>query len=289
MININKDDKKYLVLIALGLVFTIFTTIIFIYSKRKSSEEKAILRLSSEYTKEQTLLEKMSDAAEENTIHNDSKLDVKSESAITKLFLDIDNIINKKDFDKLLSYYNKQYVEEFNITKEQLKDKFYFKDEITSKLNIKHERYMKDRVIVTVRMLNKDNQERIFDFTVFNDGTIADLPLKKEIELNRSMERDGVVYSVNKKYITRLGSIYIVDIQNNSEYLVDIKEINGYQGTTKYNHELIGGNIYTYQITPGKIKRLVIRIDNQEKIDNLELINKKYDGTLDTFNILSKK
>lgn len=289
MININKKEKTYLLLIVIVLMFTAISTLILTHNRKTSLHKEEISRLTDEYKKTITPYENMKVSAVENTKDKDVKFDVNDNTGITELFLDIDKIINNKDFDKLLSYYNKQYVEEFKITKEQIEEKFHFEHEISSKINIKHDKSIKDRVIVTVRMMNKFNQERIFDFTIFNDGTISDMPLFKEIKLDRVTERDGTVYTLKKKYITRLGSIYIVNVTNNSEYLVDIQEINGYLGENRFDHELIGGNIYTYKITPTKSVDLIIKIFNQEKIDNLEIINKRYDGTLDKFNLLEGK
>lgn len=285
---INDKDKKYLILIVVSLVFTIISTSILTHKKNKSIEHANISRLTDEYSKTLALSEKMTVSAIENTKDDNVEFDIMNENRIIELFLDIDYIINNKDFDKLLSYYNKQYVDEFQITKEKLEEKFQFEHEITSKLNIKYDKSIKDRVIVTARMLNKFNQERIFDFTIFDDGTIADLPLYREIKLDRVTERDSVIYIVKKKYETRLGSLYVVNITNSSEYLVDIQEINGYVGERKFNHEIIDGNIYTYKITPNKSVDLVIKIFNQEKIDRLELINKTNYGDLDKFNILEK-
>lgn len=289
MMNINKKEKKYLFLFAIVLMFTVISTLIVIHDRKKNLDAEELSRLTNEYKKTITPYESMKASAIDNTKDKDVKFDINDDTRITELFLDIDSIINNKDFDKLLEYYNKQYVEEFKITKEQIEEKFHFEHEISSKINIKHDKSIKDRVIVTVRMLNKFNQERVFDFTIFNDGTIADMPLFKEIKFDRVTERDGTVYTLKKKYITRLGSIYIVNVTNNSEYLVDIQEINGYIGENRFDHELIGGNIYTYKITPTKSVDLIIKIFNQEKIDNLEIINKRYDGTLDKFNLLEGK
>ncbi|MBY6921848.1 hypothetical protein, partial [Clostridium botulinum] len=178
--------------------------------------------------------------------------DINNDKVIEKLIIDITTLINNDEFTRLYKeYYNKEFVKEFKITEKQVIDKFKFSQKVSANITrVTRESDVYDRAVATVRLIDDKKAERIFDITVFEDGTIADLPLYKEVQFDRTIERDNVLYTVKKRYKTRLGSIFIVNVVNNSEYLIDIQEINAYMGTSfKYDHELINGNIHTYEVT----------------------------------------
>lgn len=291
-----KSERIIFIILLIMIIFVFFFTIINITNRKKEENKYDLSRLTVEYNKnnqlnlKQTLDKVVEKNRKEAQVQEEIVIDVTDDKVLEQLFIDIDTLVNNHEYSKLLEYYNKQYIDEFQITEEQLQDKFKFDYPISSTLNIKRDKCTEDRVIVTARMLDDHGRERIYDFTVFNDGSIADLPLYKEVELNKVTERDDVTYTLKKKYITRLGSIFLLNVDNKSECLVDIQDIKGTQGSSfKYDHELINGNIYSYQITPERSKDLIIKIFNQEKPDDIIITNKKYDGTIENFSILAKK
>ncbi|WP_315069249.1 hypothetical protein [uncultured Clostridium sp.] len=298
-------DKKFLILIVCVNIFTIFTFIEYIYERKINAENIAVGRLSTEYEKEKVqrygavnnLSDELQQAAIDNNLDTDSdskdnadNFDISDDKAIDKLIMNVTDLINNNDFSKILTIYNKDYVTEFKVNEDQIKDKFKFSPSVSPKItNIKRDFMVPDRAVVTVRLIDNKKAERIFDFTVFKDGTIADIPLYKEVELNKVMEKDDITYTLTKKFITRLGSIFILHIENNSEYLLDIKDIKGTIGTSlQFDHELINGNIHSYEITPQKKVDLIVKIDNEEKPDDILLTIQKVDGSIETFGILNK-
>ncbi|UYZ38938.1 hypothetical protein OD350_29055 (plasmid) [Clostridium beijerinckii] len=289
-------DKRVLILIICVQILTMIAVIQYFYSKNNNQDYINLRRLTTTYEYEAKRQGDSLDVVENNfeKLHESEKstpkFDITDDKAVEKLFIDISTLINDNDFSSIYKYYNKDYINDFKINEEQIKDKLKFSPKVSPKVtNIKRDSSVPDRAVATVRFIDDLNRERIFDFTVFTDGTIADLPLYKEIQLNRITEKDDITYTLKKKFISRLGSIFIVNIKNHSEYLLDIQDIKGILGTsTEYQHELINGNKYSYQVTPQKSVDLIIKIDNQEKPDDILFINKKVDGSLETYSIWNK-
>lgn len=297
-------NNKFLCMI-ICIVALAFVSIIGYYTNRAEREKNIeITRLTTEYSKENKGNETFKDVAKRskasegntqsktNTEVDANKFDISNDKVIEKLILDITTLINNDEFTKIYGeYYNKEYIKEFKVTETQVKDKLKFSPKVSANITrVTRDNNVYDRAVVTVRLIDEKNAERIFDFTVFDDGTIADLPLYKEVKLDRVTERDNVVYTVKKRYKTRLGSIFIVNITNDSEYLVDIQDIKAYMGTSfEYDHELINGNIHTYEVTPEESQDFIIKIFNQDHPDDLRFTNKKADGTVETFSILNEE
>lgn len=287
-------DKRFLILVICIQILTIIAIIQYSYSKKNNQDIINLRRLTTEYENAAKIqgnsLEVVENSLERVSKNNITAFDVTDDKVIEKLFIDISTMINDNNFSKIYECYNKNYINDFQVKEEQIKDKFKFAPKVSPNVtNIKRDSSISDRAVATVRFIDDKNRERIFDFTVFEDGTIADLPLYKEIELNKVMEKDDITYTLKKKFITRLGSIFIVNIDNHSEYLLDIQDIKGILGTsTEYQHELINGNKYTYQVTPQKIADLIIKIDNIDKPDDIVFTSKKVDGSLDTYSIWNK-
>lgn len=293
-----KIDKKILLLaLGLSILFLIFLCSYLINSK-KENKYYDITRLSQEYLKSQhedgsidskDIKKIVSDISQNATVEDEKTIDITNDKVVEKIAREIEDLINTNQFNKLLDMYNKDYIRYFNINEELLYDKFKFADKVIGKVTkIKRDNVDKDRVVVNIRFMDENNAERMFDFTVYSDGTIADLPLYKEIDVskNKVKEKDDVIYTFKKKYVTRLGSIYVLNIKNNSEVMVNIQDIKGILGTSlEYDHELINGNKFTYQITPEEDIIMVFKICNQEKPDDIIITNKKMDGTIEKFRI----
>jgi hypothetical protein len=295
----DNTDKKIL-LIAFGISVLLMISLINFFTFKKNKDEYyKITRLSDEYNKnedgENIKIESFKSIVKDVTENNSNenvKIDVNNDKVLESIIREVETLINTNDFDKLISKFNANYVKEFNVNTELLYDKLKFSENVTAKITkYKHDDVNKDRAVVTFRLIDENNSERIFDFTIFSNGTIADLPLYKEIELkNKKLEKDNVVYEFKRKYITRLGSIYVLNIKNNSEEMVDIQDIKGTLGTSfEYDHELINGNKFTYQITPKENVDIVFKIFNQDNPDDIIITNKKMDGIIEKFGIWNNK
>ena len=295
----DNTDKKIL-LIAFGISVLLMISLINFFTFKKNKDEYyKITRLSDEYNKnedgENIKIESFKSIVKDVTENNSNenvKIDVNNDKVLESIIREVETLINTNDFDKLISKFNANYVKEFNVNTELLYDKLKFSENVTAKITkYKHDDVNKDRAVVTFRLIDENNSERIFDFTIFSNGTIADLPLYKEIELkNKKLEKDNVIYELKRKYITRLGSIYVLNIKNNSEEMVDIQDIKGTLGTSfEYDHELINGNKFTYQITPKEDVDIVFKIFNQDNPDDIIITNKKMDGIIEKFGIWNNK
>ena len=295
----DNTDKKIL-LIAFGISVLLMISLINFFTFKKNKDEYyKITRLSDEYNKnedgENIKIESFKSIVKDVTENNSNenvKIDVNNDKVLESIIRKVETLINTNDFDKLISKFNANYVKEFNVNTELLYDKLKFSENVTAKITkYKHDDVNKDRAVVTFRLIDENNSERIFDFTIFSNGTIADLPLYKEIELkNKKLEKDNVISEFKRKYITRLGSIYVLNIKNNSEEMVDIQDIKGTLGTSfEYDHELINGNKFTYQITPKEDVDIVFKIFNQDNPDDIIITNKKMDGIIEKFGIWNNK
>lgn len=297
----DKIDKKLLLLgMGISILFLIFFCS-YMINAQKRDKYFDITRLSQEYLKNQHEDGKIeasdvkritSDISENSKIEDGKTIDISNDKVVEKISMEIENLINTNQFDKLLKMYNQDYVRYFNVNKELLYDKFKFADTVIAKVTkIKRDRNFKDRAVVNIRFIDENNAERMFDFTIYKDGTITDLAFYEEVDVkNRIKEKDDIIYTFKKKYVTRLGSIYVLNIKNNSEFMLNIQDIKGVLGTSlEYNHELINGNKFTYQITPKEDITMAFKICNQEKPDDIIITNEKMDGTIEQFGIWKKE
>lgn len=295
-------NNKFIVMIFCIIVLAFVSIIGYYTNKIEKLKNIEISRLTTQYNKENKNNETFKETTKRiktndiniktNTKVVTDNFDINNDKVIEKLIIDITTLINNDEFTRLYKeYYNKEFVKEFKITEKQVIDKFKFSQKVSATITrVTRESDVYDRAVATVRLIDDKKAERIFDITVFEDGTIADLPLYKEVQFGRTIERDNVLYTVKKRYKTRLGSIFIVNVVNNSEYLIDIQEINAYMGTSfKYDHELINGNIHTYEVTPEESQDFIIKIFNQDKPDDLRFTNKKIDGTIEEFSVLNNR
>ncbi|NFO58546.1 hypothetical protein FDB39_17185 [Clostridium botulinum] len=295
-------NNKFIVMIFCIIVLAFVSIIGYYTNKIEKLKNIEISRLTTQYNKENKNNETFKETTKRiktndiniktNTKVVTDNFDINNDKVIEKLIIDITTLINNDEFTRLYKeYYNKEFVKEFKITEKQVIDKFKFSQKVSATITrVTRESDVYDRAVATVRLIDDKKAERIFDITVFEDGTIADLPLYKEVQFDRTIERDNVLYTVKKRYKTRLGSIFIVNVVNNSEYLVDIQEIKAYMGTSfKYDHELINGNIHTYEVTPEESQDFIIKIFNQDKPDDLRFTNKKIDGTIEEFSVLNNR
>lgn len=215
-----------------------------------------------------------------------SSVDDEIKNHVEKLLNIFSEKINNKDYEYILSLYNKDYVKDFQLDISRIEERFRFNNEVEPIITNITNDSLKDRVIVTVRFKDSKNEEKIFDFTLYEDGTIADIPIYTDVEINRVYEKDAIKYTISKKITTRLGCIYLLNINNDSEYLLDIQDIYAMKGSTKYGHALLNSHSNYYKIYPGQPVDLILKINNGESFDSINIINKKYTGEEETINIL---
>lgn len=98
--------------------------------------------------------------------------------------------------------FNEDYLKKFNIRDEFLIDMFTFTNPINPIVsNI--EELSDNRSIATIRFKDEFGSEKIFDFIIFEDGTIADIPIYGETELNAVAKKDSITYTIKKQIDTR--------------------------------------------------------------------------------------
>lgn len=299
-----KKERKLVLIIMISvsflIVFTIFSTNNY---KKNKVEDENINRMSKAYEES---LDKSNNVKGADTIFRDgegniieehkgtteiSKGDkVKEEVTNKKADQYISNFVNNLnsgDYDRLYSLFNQNYLKEFEYSKETLKIKYKFKGGCSYKITNMEEK--ENRFIVTAKLIeNNTGNIMLVDFTIYEDGTIADIPIYKEVDINKEKTFEEVTYRVKKRYESRLGSIYSIEIKNNSDKLIDVENL------------LIKNNdsIKTYQIIsdykeiksyPGIDFNVMIKLPNTDSITSLEVRYKDLDGNMKKVDIYSEK
>lgn len=300
------NTRKKLLILSISFSILIIGTIMAIYSYSiTKKEEVKVSRISDDYNaslnksnnikgadtifrdSDGNIIEKH-EGTYDTTIENKTDTETMNKKA-DQLFKDFVDKINSGDYDSLYSLFNKEYIDVFQYTKDTFKNKYSFNGKATYGItNIKMNND-KDRIIATVKFTEvSTGYIMLEDFTIYPDGTIADIPIYLDVPLNKDTNIDDVTYKVIKRYETRLGSIFSIEIDNNSNKVVDVRDM-----LIKNNTE-----IATYQIIskdkvikayPGKPFKYLIKLPNVDGITNLTLQCKELDGTIKDVEIYAHK
>ena len=301
--NKDKDFKKKIPLMIAGVSVLLLITTIYIYSYTSSSNEKkekdSINNLTEVYKKDNNnkLAVIDNNGKKEITNYKVGELQFgneKGEEDLRKkkaedLALKFAMRFSDKNYDELYALFNEKYVNEFEFTKEKFMYRYKFDGKVSAIVTNIYDGKADDRFIATVKFTELSTGNILFiDFTIYEDGTIADIPIYKEVDINKEKTFEEVTYIVKKRYESRLGSIYSIEIKNNSDKLIDVENL------------LIKNNdsIKTYQIIsdykeiksyPGIDFNVMIKLPNTDSITNLEVRYKDLDGNMKKVDIYSEK
>lgn len=303
------EDKKILTLIGIGFVVLIIGCIFFFNKDKKEKvEEENITKLTEEYNKNHNTKttgiswednntsnyeedEEDKEETEEMKENKDTEIitdteekqefykiadiekldDTNAQREADDFALFLSEKINNKSYDDLYNILNKEYVKDFSYTKDKFEFKYSFIQGVYVEVtNIKFTQ-SKDRLIVTTKFIDKsDGSFRIEDFTIFKDGTIADIPIYFTADLPHETEIDNVIYKINRRYDTRLGAIYNIEIENNSDKLIKIEDMLIKDGDVIYSYEIVSDNTIL-ESYPGIPFKFMIKLPNNHDIDYLML------------------
>lgn len=295
-----ENNKKMLyVSIALVVVILILITLGLI-SKSNLDKEKKLSRLSEQYTDslkqsnglkgaDYYLRDENGDVLYESKGKYEMSVeDKKDEDKLKRkadiLGNDVTQYVNKKDFKSLYSLFNADYIEDFDYTLDKCTRAFTFDKDISYEItNVKKEG---DRFIITAKF-KIDNSIKFVDFTLFSDGSIADIPIKVSANINKTKTYEDVTYTVLKRFDTRLGSIYSIEIDNKSDKLIHIDSMYIRNGSTVCTYEIVSDNT-VLEAYPNNPLKFMIKLPNAQTITNLTLRYKDINGEEKEVDIYSK-
>lgn len=307
-------DKKYMILIGIILVVVIIVVVFMLIRKTNNiKEEGNITRLTEEYNKnnnsdiKENVVETPND--KNNTdINKDVNQEVEGNSNLE--VYDIGNIldmneeqidlkgtdfssfitdkINKDELNNLYGMLNKNYIDTFNYDEETFEMNYFFNGDVISEVTNIEIPKEKDRMFITLNITQFANGASLIkDFTIFKDGTIADIIIKSISDLDYNTTIDNVEYKISKRIDTRLGAIYKIDIVNNSENLIQIKDMLIENKNVIYSYEVVSDNTIL-ESYPGIDFTFMIKVPNNYDIDHLVLKCVDFEGKDYDITILEK-
>ena len=295
------ENKKVLCCIAIGITVVFLLIGFYIIGDTSNKEKEEIskneARLTELYEEEQ---KNMSNGIGGSTINiydesgniieergNESGKDInkptEKEEAEKKdddkFFIEFTKKMKEKDFKSIYSLFNEDYLNFYEIDEEDIAIRYGFNNNV--KYEITNTKDYKDNgsKIITVKFTEEGtNKMKIVDFTIFNDGTIADKGIEYVKKVNSSKTIEGVIYTVGKVYAEKLNATYEIIIENNSENLVNIMSIIPYWHENRYASEIVSKNTEV-EVYSGQKFRLLIEVPNHRGVDAIKVKNLKPDGT----------
>ena len=185
--------------------------------------------------------------------------------------------------------FNKDYINVFEYTLDTFKSQYAFDGKVVYEITNVEEVKTEGRLIINVKFTeSKTGYIMLKDFTLFSDGTISDLPFYLEATLNKEVTVDDVTFKVKKRYKTRLGSIYSLEIDNNSNKLIDVKNMRIKNNSINATYDIISKN-KQLKAYPGQPFSFLIKLPNIDNITSLEVRYPELDGTIKKVEIYSEK
>lgn len=314
MSKIRKDlikDKKIFLIVGVLLLIAILVSLFLFYKEKNTiGEEDKISQLTEEYNKnnnnkvepgknevnsgvDTNNKEEMPNIEGSSQGHYDIEkiedlTDEKANLEATDFSVFVTDKINNDEFNDLYNILNKDYVDIFNYTQEDFEFNYFFNGDINLEVTNVEIPTAKDRIFVTTKIVQKANGAFLIkDFTIFKDGTIADILIKSINDLNYKSNIDNVNYNISKRIDTRLGAIYKIDIVNDSENLIQIKDMLIKNQNVIYSYEIISDND-VLESYPGIDFSFMIKLPNNHDIDTLILKCIDFNGNPYDVTILDK-
>lgn len=260
----NKEKFKYIFIGLLTIISFLIFVIVNEYKDKKS--EYSISRLTNKYQSNMSTINETEDSKYEEDMlnrNNESNEDKKVESYMLNFF----NLANNNDIDKLYSLFNKDYIEEFDMFKNVVEEKYCSANK-GLKYEVKSKTKLNDRTILTVNITNLDDSTvSITDFTIFEDGTLADIQIEGIQKIDSLLKKDDIIYTVEKEYSSKFTDYYILNIKNESEYLMDIVDIQTKKNKNFHRTKIFGQS--SNSIYPGIPEKIILDIPNDKGIDTV--------------------
>lgn len=214
--------------------------------------------------------------------------DTKSSEKVDKFVLDFTESINSGKFEEVYSLFNKEYIEDFEYDFEMFKRLYTFNGKVLSEVMNVKENTLKDRVVATVKFTESSTGYiLVTDFTIFDDGTIADMEVKNKANINSSKTIDNVTYTLDKRYGVNLGSIFLLSITNSSDMVVDVTDMLIKNNSTICTYSVVSAD-QKILVYPGQTFKFRIKTPNNDNITNIVLKNKQIDESIKDVEIYKK-
>lgn len=271
----NKEKFKYIFIGLLTIILFLIFVIVNEYKDKKL--EYSISRLTNKYQSNMSTINETKDSKYEEDMLNrnneyDTKINISSiqleeDKKVESYMLNFFNLANNNDIDKLYSLFNKDYIEEFDVFKSVVTEKYCsankgLKYEVKSKIKLN------DKTILTVNITNLDDSTvSITDFTIFEDGTLADIQIESIQKIDSLLKKDDITYTVEKEYSSKFTDYYILNISNESEYLMDILDIQTKKNKNFHRTKIFGQS--SNSIYPGIPEKIILDIPNDKGIDTV--------------------
>ncbi len=271
----NKEKFKYIFIGLLTIILFLIFVIVNEYKDKKS--EYSISRLTNKYQSNMSTINETKDSKYEEDMLNrnneyDTKINISSiqleeDKKVESYMLNFFNLANNNDIDKLYSLFNKDYIEEFDVFKSVVTEKYCnankgLKYEVKSKIKLN------DKTILTVNITNLDDSTvSLTDFTIFEDGTLADIQIESIQKIDSLLKKDDITYTVEKEYSSKFTDYYILNISNESEYLMDILDIQTKKNKNFHRTKIFGQS--SNSIYPGIPEKIILDIPNDKGIDTV--------------------
>ena len=283
--NKNRLDRKNTLLIIIG-VFILLIIFIFIYYfnfKEKKQEEKYnsdLYKLTEEYEKKQKEKPLVTKNEEGELIYSevlteDDKEKIGNEDTDDNNKIAEDKLqqilecINNNDYEKFYSMFNKQFISDFDYNMNEFSAKYNFEGGALGEITNFHEE--NKNIIFTVKFTEKSTGYiMITDFTLFEDDTIADIAVSLIIDVNNVKTVDKIKYTISRCYKNSRNVYYVIEIDNKSEYLLNIKDMLIKSNNAICTYEYLG-NEDDKTVYPGIPVKFRIKLYNIEYITELKL------------------
>lgn len=322
MIKARKDlirDKKIILFIGVFFILVIVFSLFLCKKEKNTIDEKDNLsKLTEEYNKKnnnKVELEENTALINENnsSLNTDIKEDIinsegsdgdnmsyysigniadlsedKANTEATDFAVFVTEKINNDEIEDLYNILNKEYINTFNYTQDKFEFNYFFNGDVNIEVTNVEIPSTKDRLFLTTKIVQKANGAFLVkDFTIFDDGSIADILIKSINNLDYEVTIDNVNYKISKRIDTRLGAIYKIDIVNNSENLIQINDMLIENKNVIYSYEIVSDN-EVLESYPGINFSFMIKVPNNYDIDYLVLKCIDFNGEPYDITILDK-
>lgn len=177
--------------------------------------------------------------------------------------------INDDKYEDIYELFNKKYIDDFGYSLDKFKAKYSFDGGATGEVTNIYEEY--NSKIYTIKFIERNTGYLVIeDFTVFDDGTIADKYIKQIKDMNNKVTIDDVTYTIKNKYVTKNDCYYNIIVDNKSKNLIEISDMLIKNNDTICIYEITSAN-KQLKCYPGIPFKYQFKLSNVDDITNIEI------------------
>ena len=293
---ISPKQTKCLIIVFMSVLLLV-SILLLLNGRKEVDKTEALTSLTDEYNKDQVKDNGLESAEfivrneEGNIINsneikqdiNSNNIDKDKEQEKEKLKKRYEPYIGKvvgfidtNNYSELYKLLNKEYATDFEVTEGKLKNEYTFKGGVDYEItNIAEE---SAGIVITTKLIEKSTKNiRVVDFTVFPDNSLADIEISQINSMDKDTTIDDIQYKITKRYEVRLASVYIINIDNRSDQLLDIQDFDIKSRSRTFVGEVLNRSVL--QIFPSQNVNLLLKVPNTNYISSLVIKDKLYNGT----------